>query len=377
MTTDRARFAVPTARAAFLIRKAGKEGVTVYDVRIGEKRTSFSVAKVDERALDRILTAEGLRGKRLRERAGKRILSFVKARPLLVIASVVALCSVAFFQSFVYRAEIRGNTFVNTKTIAAVLKAHKIDGFTFKGKVDVPSIRKDVASIEGISFASVRVKGNKLFVDVKEELPPSEADEVSFDPIVSKVSAVITKIVAESGTPRVKIGDRVSAGDVLIDPVYSFTEGEAAAPAKGEVYGMTTYERRIALPEISVQNELTGKKKSFRRILLFGREWGKAEEPPFASFDLSERIVFSSVGNALRVVERTYFERKDVTVYHDFGIEVPARIEKERQAILSSVPFYASAVGGVTVEQKKMDNILYIVLYYTVVQRLDSLFSPE
>ena len=377
MTNNRARFSVPTARAAYLLRKAVKEGLVVYDVRIGEGKTSFCVEKGGERALEALLTAEGLRGKRLKERQGTRLFSFLKARPILLVASVVAFLSVAFFQCFVYRAEIRGNTFVNTKTIAGVLKEHKIDGFAFKGKVDVSAIRRDVASIDGVSFASVRIKGNKLLVDVKEELPPSEAEEISFEPIVSKVSAVITKIVAESGTPRVKIGDRVSAGDVLIDPVYSFTEGESAAPAKGEVYGVTTYEKQISLPEMSVQSERTGKKKTYRKIFFFGKETGKREPPPFQSFDLSERLVYSPLGKAIRVVERTYFERKDVTVYHDLSVEAPARIEKETQKILSSVPFYASAVGGVIAEQKKMDNILYIVLYYTVVQRLDSLFTPE
>ena len=377
MTNDRTRYSVPTRRAVSLIRKAVKEGVVIRDVTIGEKRTAFSVEKGGERALDAILTAEGIERDRVRERRGKRFLKMIKARPFLAGAAALSIFLFAFFQSFVYRYEISGNRLVNTRTISAVLKEHKIDGFTFKGKVDVDSIRRDVSAIDGVSFASVRIKGNKLFVDVKEELPKEEVEEERFEPVVSRVSAVITKIVAESGTPRVKIGDSVQKGDVLIDPVYAFTEGEAPAPAKGEVYGVTTYEKRLVIPEISVQSERTGEKRKARVLVLSGKEIGKKTKLPYPSFDVSEKVVFESMGGLVKVIERTYFERKDVTVYHDFDLELPDRIEKERQKILSAVPFYASAAGGVTVEQKKIDNNLYIVLYYTVEQRLDSLFTPE
>ncbi len=377
MKRDRTRYAVPTKRAAYLMRKAVKAGVTIYDVTLGENKTAFSVERGGERALEAILTAERIERNRVRERTGKRILSFLKARPVFAAATVLSVMAFSFFQCFVYRTEISGNRFVNTKTIAAVLEAHKIDGFTFKGQVDVPSIRSDVSALDGVSFASVRIKGNRLLVEIKEELPSSDTEKESFEPVRARLSAVITKIVAESGTPFVKIGDKVKKGDVLIAPVYTFTEGEGLAPAKGEVYGVTTYKKEIVLPEISVQNERTGIKQAVRSLFVFGKEIGEEKAPPFSSYDLSEKVVFEALGGSVRVVERTYYERRDAVVFHDFDLELPALIEKETQNLLSSVPFYAVTTGGVTVEQKKMDNILYIVLYYTVEQRLDSLFAPE
>lgn len=360
-----------------MLGKTAKAGVSAFDLRINETSAELSVGKGKEKVFERILEEEGIEVKRIRERGLYRLLLRVRARPFLAASCAVCILLFAFFHAFVYKTEISGNRLVNTSAIEKVVRAHDAHVFSFKKSVDLAGIQADVSALEGVSFASVSIKGNKLLIRVKEALPMENAEASDYDPVVSRYSAVVTKIVAESGTPQVKIGDSVERGTVLISPSYAFTEGSASAPAKGEIYGITTYEKRLILPEISVQSVLTGKKTSAREIYLFSRPVGKASVSPFPSFDLKEEVVFESFGGVLKVVEKTFFERQDVTVYHDFDLELPSVVERARAEILTSVPFYASAFSAVTVEQKKIDNTLYIVLYYTVEQRIDSLFAPE
>ena len=178
-------------------------------------------------------------------------------------------------------------------------------------------------------------------------------------------------MIAQSGTPRVKAGDSVRSGDLLIQPVYAFTEGESPAPAAGEVWGIVTYQREVALASVTVESVLTGEYKKVRQVTLFRKEVGKTPSSPYQTYDREERLLYRGFG--LQVKEIVYRKREAQTLYHDFDEEAPALTQKSVQTLLAGVPFIARERGAVTVTQKKVDNILFIVLYYTVEQRIDSL----
>ena len=334
---------------------------------IGEREVSVTVPRKSRRAFTDLLRTEGIE---YRDRT-----STIRVRPVLLVSLFVVAVLVYVFGSFVYGVDITGNRSVNTAEIEAVLTSYGVDGFTYKKGIDLDGLRRDVGAIEGVSFVSAGIRGNILYVNVKEELQGAVIDAVNEDPVLATRSGVVTKVISESGTACVKAGDVVSVGDTLIEPIYRFTEGEASAPAKGEVWASTVYKKEIVLPQISVQSERTGNSSSVRILRFFGRESSVSTASPYASYDVTERVIFSC--GSLSVIERTYLERMDRVVYHDFDTETPALLEEARKELLSDVPFYAYATGGVVAEEKKMDNAYYAVLYYSVEQRIDSLFLPN
>ena len=186
----------------------------------------------------------------------------------------------------------------------------------------------------------------------------------------------MTKVIAESGTPLVRVGDTVAAGDVLIDAAYAFTEGGAPAAARGEVWASTVYRKEIVLPCFSVQNELTGNVFVSRELTLFGRQVGRVAESPFAIYDEEERVLFD-YGSFCKLTEKVYRERRETVLYNDFDLLAPELVERARSELLAEIPFHAYLAGGVLAEEKKLDNVLYVVVYCTVVQRIDSLFMPD
>ena len=69
-----------------------------------------------------------------------------------------------------------------------------------------------------ISWMGIELKGTNAIVKiVKAEEAPKIIDENDYTNIVANKSGIITKIIAQNGTAKVKVGDTVGTGTVLIE----------------------------------------------------------------------------------------------------------------------------------------------------------------
>ena len=96
---------------------------------------------------------------------------------------------------------------------------------------------------------------------------------------------------------------------------------------------------------------------------------------PEARHRASARIYQGIPGIA--VTEKIYRRRVSQTIYHDFDAEAPVLLLSAVRELLLSVSFHARERGGVRAVQKKLDNVLYIVVYYSIEQRIDPLFAAR
>ena len=359
-------------RAVFLLNRLLAASILVDEIEEGDGIVSFSVDFTQSGEVEGILGEYGMRYRRKGYTGARSFCKKILSRPFLLAALMIAIIGIVFFENFIFSYSIKGNARVNTALIENVLRERGASGFVAKSSLDVKAIKSAISDIEGISFASVKIEGNRLLVEVKEELPIVTPDEPRYDPVSSLYSAVVTKVVAESGTPTVSSGDRVVVGDLLISPTYTFTEGEAPSPARGEVWGLVTYKKEVILPLYTAESIETGEVFRARTLTLFGQVVGKAEEPPFDDYLLEERVIYRGIGVVVR--ERTYRRLVSETICHDFDLEAPIRVSEAQRELLLSVPFYARERSVAYVVQKKLDNVLYIVIYYTVEQRIDSQF---
>jgi len=361
---------VKSGRIRVLLNRALQEGITFLKIEHEEAETTFSLRRSDASAFERLLREEGFAFKVDGFRDGAALLKRVLSRPFLLASVLLTFVALLLFGGFVYGYSVSGNDRVNRSAVAAVLLENGVDGFTPKSHLDLAKIKKELVAIDGVAFASVRLVGTRLYVEIKEELPRVEPDPLFTEPITSDFDAVITKVVAESGTPRVKTGDVVQKGTVLIDPVYSFTEGEGAAYARGEVTGRVVYRKECVLPSSTIELLPTGRSSSCRILYLYGKRVGVEPVSPYPHFESKDRVVYRASG--VLVVERTFYECREAPVYHDFDAEGAAVLSRLREEMLLSVPFYSNEKGGVYATQKRVDNTLVTVLYYTVEQRIDS-----
>ena len=348
-----------------------RAGVSLDNIERDERSLSFTTTVHDGNKAEAILGEEGAQYAVDGFRGGRMLLRRVFSRPFLLVSVILTLVAVLFFDGFVYDVTIRGNRYVNSSEIMSVLKENRVDGFAAKSELDLRRIKREIVALDGISFASVKVVGTRLDVEVKESLPLTLPDPTEYLPILSSCAAVVTRVVAESGTPRVRSGDRVEAGALLIDPVYDFTEGGSPAPARGEVWGVVTHVREVVLPAVSIEPILTGESASFRSVGFFGWDLTEPAASPYDDYVCEERVLYRGFG--VTVTETTYRKVERRPLGHDFDLEGEAVVKKAVAELLLSVPCDALSRGGVRVTQKRLDNMLCTVLYYTTEQRIDSL----
>ena len=366
-------FRLHGARITTIVNRAGKRGIALSHIRATADGFTCLLFPRDVVAFENLLQELEIEYTAAKRR---RILERLRTRPFLAAASAAVVLLVAFFGNNVYGVEISGNSYVSTAAIRRVLEEEHVDGFASKGSLDTDAIARRIGALEGVSFASVRIRGSKLSVSVKESLPETQPEAVSYESVTATRGGVVTKVVAESGTPLVRVGDIVAAGDVLIDAAYAFTEGGAPSAARGEVWASTVYRKELVLPAFSVGSDLTGAVYVSRELTIFGRRIGKESADPYALCDVEERVILD-YGGFCRVTEKVYRERRENVAYNDFDLLSPELIERARIELLAEIPFHAYLAGGVLAEEKKLDNVLYIVVYCTVVQRIDSLFMPD
>lgn len=218
----------------------------------------------------------------------------VKSRPLLnallkkltlIIAS--AVCAVAVFASnlVVWRVEVEG---AEGALLADVLDAAAECGAragTLKTSVDVDAVTAALRELSGISSASVSTEGNSVKIYVLTSSEPTPPDP-SGEELVSGYDAVVTRIIAESGTPLVSEGDVVKKGDVLVSgDVFSTLDGSliGRTEVRGSVYGRVTFGYSFPLRSAATLAP-TGNEHVSTSLSIFGLAFG-GSEPPFALYE--------------------------------------------------------------------------------------------
>ena len=190
----RVKYFVRSVRPALPINRLLAAGVLLSKVNRGEKELSFFVPFKQSKQVDAILERSGAAYRKKGYSGMKAMLRKALSRPFLLVSVLIAITLVIVAENFVYGYTIVGNRLVNTFRVEDVLREQGAIGITYKGRIDTAALKKSIAAIEGVSFASVKVQGNRLLVEIKEELPREYPDEAVFSPVTSLYSAVVTRV---------------------------------------------------------------------------------------------------------------------------------------------------------------------------------------
>ena len=151
--------------------------------------------------------------------------------------------------------------------------------------------------------------------------------------IVADRPAVILEIAAYEGTPKVKAGDVVKEGQVLIEG--SFFRNEEEEPryvsARGKILGRVWYSASATASLEAVRTEPTGNEYTVRTMELGGWEVDLTEEPPpYEEYTVEEVSRTPVVGSFFpaQVITKRYREVTVVT-------EQKVTVEEARRAISS------------------------------------------
>jgi similar to stage IV sporulation protein len=213
-----------------------------------------------------------------------------RKRKIFFGSIVLCLAALYVMSLFIWNIEISGNSYRTDSTILKFLEEKNIYHGIFKSKIDSSGLEELLRSqYEDIIWASVKIEGTRLIIDVQENLVTNNEQDVEKDnspsDIIANKQAEIYSIITRNGTPQVEQGKQVVPGDLLVEgklPIMN-DYGEVAhykyCRADADILGITSYKYQETFPLEYQDKVFTGKEKNSYRLELFQ----KRIRLPFAS----------------------------------------------------------------------------------------------
>lgn len=222
-----------------------------------------------------------------------------------------------FMSGYGWNICISGNKDVKSADIAASLKQIGIYEGVKISSIDPEIMRNELLlKRSDLSWAAINIEGSKITVDVVETKKP-DVDDTAPSNLFSTDDGIIKKIEVKHGVSKVKVGDTVSKGQLLVSGVKEYEDLSADfEKSMGSIYAEVKYEFTVAQPLKVTEYVKTGETKTkhllnvfgFNIPLYFGNESGSYEATPYLK-------KFSSGKSYLpiTVIQKTFYKTQKVT----------------------------------------------------------------
>lgn len=192
--------------------------------------------------------------------------------------SVLAVC---LLSNFVLTIDITGNEQVPDAVILSQMRRLGLRTGVYGPDLDTKQIALDAQlALEDLSWVSVNRYGTRVQVVVRERVkPPALLQEEGVSDIVAGAGGLVTRVDTVEGQAKVKVGDMVAPGDVLISgtvamegPQYSDVPPRYLyVRAAGSIRGRTWRTVTATIPLLTTVKEYTGADKTRWSLTLFER----------------------------------------------------------------------------------------------------------
>lgn len=147
------------------------------------------------------------------------VLHRYRKRKIFIGLLVFTIIGLGIMSRFIWNIEVYGNEIVSKEEILEELSKNGINIGTRKEKIQISEITNKIRlSRDDIAWIGINFKGTNAIVEIKEiSKAPEIIKEDEYCNIISNKTGIITKINVKNGTAKVKIGDIVKTGDLLVN----------------------------------------------------------------------------------------------------------------------------------------------------------------
>ena len=246
---------VPTPHIAAFLDLCRRHGFVYYGYREGEEHTAFCLPAATARptggAVTRAAAAAGIPLTLGPLQGMPSLFLRLLRRPGLVVGVILAMWLYFAASGVVWDIRISGNEGVSDRSLTDSLAACGLSvGTPLRGfRADVLANRVLMYD-DRLAWLSINRRGTVAYVEVREKEKPQEApSEDGPADIVAAVGGIITRVEILAGNVRVRAGQTVGVGDVLVSGLYdSLVEGIRYVRANARVYAKTTREITVTIP---------------------------------------------------------------------------------------------------------------------------------
>lgn len=211
------------------------------------------------------------------------------------VAGILAAGFFWFWSSlYIWEITLTGNEAITEDVFLAFLKEQEVHVGIYGRELDIEALEKAIRrEFPEITWTSAKLSGTSLQISVKENdarLSPKE-EQGSFDLYAEKDGVIISMIV-RAGTPKVKIGDTVEMGTLLISgkvPVYNedatirkyqYTKADA------DIYVERTQSVYQVLPFFYMKKVYTGREEKKYCVSISEKEAVLGQACSFKDYDV-------------------------------------------------------------------------------------------
>ena len=288
--------------------------------------------------------------------------------PIGIISGFIVLL---ILSNFVLRISIEGKSYLAPYEVRSELKKMGIKPGMLKSSIDVSKIEKDLEkNLEEIMWINARVEGGTLKIKYEEKILTSvkpKNEELIGTEKVAIMDGKIKRVYATSGVAKVKEGDIVKKGDILIvgEQGEDETVKEKVVP-EGVVLADTFYEKNIELKVSGEEEVYTKNKDEEIYISIYGKKiYLKKPTKEFENYDKIEQK-----GKILN--KNIYYEKKRGKIIESKESIIKEAISKLEHSVTKEISRDSIIIDKIITEEEIEDGKINLKVLFVVEQNIVS-----
>ena len=290
-----------------------------------------------------------------------------KKRRMFFFLFIAAVIFFIALSTFVLQINITGNSKVSEKEILDILR--KADVYVGKNRLLIDERKAGNmlrTELYDIAWVGIDISGTSVNVEIVEKtLIEEDENKNAVGNIISNKSGIITKIIAENGTPRLLTGSYIEKDMVAIEGIIeSELIGNISVRASGILRVTSSHSFEIEEKYNIEQKEYTKKKKYGIGISVNDKEFILKYLPKEYIYDINKKEKEIEIfGNSLKFIFVEYTEYNLVKKERNFE-KLKEICAKEYKEYLESIKSETSNIYNEKIDvTKQEDGIKYIVTY--------------
>ena len=347
---------------------------------IKRKRTTIMTCNIgvkDFKNIRKILKKTNCRIKIEKKKGLPFTFNKYRKRKIFALLIFIILIIIAILSNFVWNIQIEGTEKISKDELIQTLKEEGLSIGKFKPGIETREIINKVRlDRDDIAWIGIEITGTNAIVKVVEaEEKPEIVDADEYCNIVATKDGVVTKIMAQNGTPLVKNGDLIKKGTVLIG---GWLEGKYTGTryvhSNGQVEAKVWYtqKERVYLKETKkedtgeAQNKYSVNINNF--IINFNKRVSKFEN--YDTIEEAKKIkLFSNFYLPIELVKTTYKEYKVVEIAHTLEEAKTIGIERAKDKLNAQIE-NTNNISDEQVNIKEETNFVDVEVVYEVKENI-------
>ena len=289
-------------------------------------------------------------------------------RKIFFIFFLLIILSIIILSNFIWNIEITGNENISSEEIQKLLEENNFKigkckiGLTTKELIQQIRLERS-----DIAWVGIEIEGTNATVKIVEaDLKPDIIAEDEYCNLIATKDGMITKVIAQNGTPLVKEGDVVTKGTILVG---GWLEGKYTGTryvhANGDVQAKVWYSQKEKIPLKQVEKVKTGNEENKYSVKInnfkINLTKGVSKFKNYDTIEASKKLkLFSDFYLPIEIYTKTFqeYEEKEIiytpeeakTIGENLAMQKLEKTIENKESIIDKKVYVKNAEKYVEVE---------------------------